>query len=69
MLRPCQRTSPAAGSSKPHSIRSRLVLPVPFGPATRSSDPASDSELEPGEQCAFAALAAEIDGIEHRQAL
>ena len=29
----------------------------------------SHGELEPGEQCAFAALAGEIDGIEHRQAL
>jgi hypothetical protein len=41
----CQRTSPAVGSSKPHNIRSKLVLPAPFEPVTRNSSPASTWEL------------------------
>ena len=41
----CQRTSPADGSSKPHSIRSKLVLPAPFEPVTRNSSPAWTWEL------------------------
>src|SRR5678815_4589928 len=50
MLRPCPRTSPAAGSSKPHRMRSRLVLPVPLGPATRSSDPAATANSSPANR-------------------
>ena len=44
---PRQRISPCVGWSSPHSMRSRLVLPVPFGPATRSSVPGSPRRPSP----------------------
>src|SRR5687767_1139573 len=46
MPAPCHFTSPDEGMSSPQRMRSRLVLPLPFAPATRSSSPpesASDS--------------------------
>src|SRR5918993_4217506 len=49
MLRPCHRTSPAAGSNKPHTMRSRLVLPMPLGPATRSREPAVTENSSPAK--------------------
>src|SRR6185436_7936275 len=36
---PFHSTSPAVGVSSPQRMRSRLVLPLPFGPATRSVSP------------------------------
>src|SRR6185369_5461441 len=39
MFAPCHLTSPSAGASSPHKIRSKLVLPLPFGPVSWTSVP------------------------------
>src|SRR3954469_17527703 len=44
---PSQRTSPAAGASRPHRMRRRLVLPRPLAPATRSSSPPRSANERP----------------------
>src|SRR5437879_4462096 len=31
---PCQRITPLSGDNRPHSMRRRLVFPLPFSPAT-----------------------------------
>src|SRR5688500_11316040 len=43
MRAPFHSTSPAVGVSKPHRMRSRLVLPLPFAPATRSVSPGASA--------------------------
>src|SRR5436190_23609737 len=47
MRAPFQRTSPRVGASSPHRIRNRLVLPLPFCPAMRSSSPAPSLKERP----------------------
>src|SRR5258708_40336842 len=49
MREPFQRTSPWVGASSPHRIRSRLVLPLPFCPAMRSSSPAPSLNDRPAK--------------------
>src|SRR5579864_6484233 len=44
---PFQRTSPCAGVSRPQSMRSRLVLPLPLAPPTCSSRPLPRDRLRP----------------------
>src|SRR5262245_16050511 len=44
---PFQRTSPALGVARPQRIRSRLVLPLPLAPATRSRSPAFTASETP----------------------
>lgn len=41
MACPCQSTVPRSGADRPQIMRSRLVLPAPFSPCTRSIWPAS----------------------------
>src|SRR5688572_28289375 len=42
---PCQRTSPAAGGSRPQRILRRLVLPLPLAPLISSTSPSlTDNE-------------------------
>src|SRR5581483_444701 len=45
MFSPSQSTSPAAGVARPQRIRSRLVLPLPFGPRSSISSPRSTVKL------------------------
>src|SRR6185295_12037668 len=44
---PFQRTAPALGRARPQRMRRRLVLPLPFAPATRSSSPARSTNETP----------------------
>ena len=41
----CHRMVPLAGGSRPHSIRSRLVFPLPLGPVRRKQSPGRTAKL------------------------
>ena len=44
---PFQARDPAAGGSRPQTILSRLVLPLPLGPLTWSRPPLESSKASP----------------------
>ena len=46
-VRPVPADLPAAALSRPHTILSRLVLPLPFAPVTTSTSPASRANSMP----------------------
>ena len=53
--RPFQEISPASGASRPQTMRSRLVLPLPFGAAhLQAARPAARSKERLGEEAASA---------------
>src|SRR5690242_4788936 len=47
MFAPCQLTLPSAGSSNPHRMRSKLVLPLPFGPVSCTKVPDGNEKSRP----------------------
>ena len=64
---PFQRISPASGADSPASMRSSVVLPVPFAPVTTSASPGADAKREPGEEPGKAAARGEFLSFQHRE--
>src|ERR1051326_2141139 len=47
MFTPCQLTLPSAGSSSPHRMRNKLVLPLPLGPVSCTKVPDDKEKSRP----------------------
>src|SRR5215216_1618858 len=47
MFAPCHLICPSAGARSPHSIRSKLVLPLPFGPVSWTKVPGDTAKSSP----------------------
>ena len=63
--RPCQRTSPASGSSTPSAIRIVVVLPAPFGPTNPTISPSGTANDDAVERDDVAEASREVDQLEH----